>query len=43
MIRASKEAKGKVGEANGVAAGLGLKRTTSPSRMRKNNIARLYQ
>jgi formate hydrogenlyase transcriptional activator len=43
ILQALKEAHGMVGGANGAAARLGLKRTTLQSRMRKYNIARLYQ
>jgi formate hydrogenlyase transcriptional activator len=43
IVQALKEAKGIVGGPNGAAARLGLKRTTLQSRMRKYNIARLYQ
>jgi formate hydrogenlyase transcriptional activator len=38
-----KETKGMVGGPDGAAARLGLKRTTLQSRMRKYNIARLFQ
>jgi len=43
ILEALKEAKGLVGGPSGAAARLGLKRTTLQSRMRKYNIARLYQ
>jgi len=43
ILQALKEAKGMVGGMGGAAARLGLKRTTLQSRMRKYNIARLYQ
>jgi DNA-binding NtrC family response regulator len=43
ILHALKEAKGIVGGPNGAAARLGLKRTTLQSRMRKCNIARLYE
>ena len=43
ILKALKEAKGMVGGPNGAAARLGLKRTTLQSRIRKYNIARLYQ
>jgi formate hydrogenlyase transcriptional activator len=43
ILQALKEAKGLVGGPNGAAARLGLKRTTLQSRMRKYDIARLYQ
>jgi formate hydrogenlyase transcriptional activator len=43
ILQALKDAKGKVGGPNGAAARLGLKRTTLQSRMRKYDIARLYQ
>jgi len=43
ILKALKEAKGMVGGSNGAAARLGLKRTTLQSRMRKYNIACLYQ
>ena len=43
ILQALKEAKGMVGGSSGAAARLGLKRTTLQSRMRKYNIARLYQ
>jgi len=43
ILQVLKEAKGQVGGTNGAAALLGLKRTTLQSRMRKYNIARLYQ
>jgi len=43
ILQALKQAKGMVGGSNGAAAQLGLKRTTLQSRMRKYNIARLYQ
>jgi formate hydrogenlyase transcriptional activator len=43
ILQALKEAKGQVGGTNGAAARLGLKRTTLQSRMRKYNIARLFQ
>ena len=43
ILQVLKEAKGMVGGANGAAARLGLKRTTLQSRMRKYNIARLFQ
>jgi formate hydrogenlyase transcriptional activator len=43
ILEALKEAEGQVGGPNGAAARLGLKRTTLQSRMRKYNIARLYE
>jgi DNA-binding NtrC family response regulator len=43
ILQVLKEAKGQVGGPNGAAARLGLKRTTLQSRIRKYNIARLYQ
>ena len=43
ILQALKEANGLVGGANGAAARLGLKRTTLQARMRKYNIARLFQ
>ena len=43
ILHALKEANGMVGGANGAAARLGLKRTTLQSRMRKFNIARMFQ
>ena len=43
ILQALKEAKGMVGGPNGAAARLGVKRTTLQSRMRKYNIARLYE
>src|SRR5208337_2349917 len=43
ILQVLKETKGMVGGANGAAARLGLKRTTLQSRMRKYNIARLFQ
>jgi formate hydrogenlyase transcriptional activator len=43
ILQALKEADGQVGGASGAAALLGIKRTTLQSRMRKYNIARLYQ
>jgi formate hydrogenlyase transcriptional activator len=43
ILHALKDANGMVGGPNGAAARLGLKRTTLQSRMRKYNIARLYQ
>jgi formate hydrogenlyase transcriptional activator len=43
ILEALKEADGQVGGPNGAAARLGLKRTTLQSRMRKYNIARLYE
>jgi formate hydrogenlyase transcriptional activator len=43
ILQALKDAKGKVGGPNGAAARLGLKRTTLQSRMRKYNVARLFQ
>ena len=43
VLQVLKEANGQVGGTNGAAARLGLKRTTLQSRMRKYNIARLYQ
>ena len=43
ILHALEEARGLVGGANGAASRLGLKRTTLQSRMRKYNIARLYQ
>jgi len=43
ILQVLKEAKGQVGGPDGAAARLGLKRTTLQSRMRKYNIARLYE
>jgi formate hydrogenlyase transcriptional activator len=43
ILQVLKETKGMVGGANGAAARLGLKRTTLQSRMRKYNIARMFQ
>ncbi|PWU11930.1 MAG: DNA-binding response regulator [Terriglobia bacterium] len=43
ILQVLKETKGMVGGTSGAAARLGLKRTTLQSRMRKYNIARLYQ
>jgi formate hydrogenlyase transcriptional activator len=43
ILQVFKETKGLVGGANGAAARLGPKRTTLQSRMRKYNIARLFQ
>jgi formate hydrogenlyase transcriptional activator len=43
IVKALEDAKGQVGGPSGAAARLGLKRTTLQSRMRKYNIARLYQ
>jgi formate hydrogenlyase transcriptional activator len=43
ILQVLKEARGQVGGPNGAAARLGLKRTTLQSRMRKYDIARLYQ
>jgi DNA-binding NtrC family response regulator len=43
ILHVLKETKGMVGGADGAAARLGLKRTTLQSRMRKYNIARLYE
>jgi formate hydrogenlyase transcriptional activator len=43
ILQALKETCGRVGGRDGAAARLGLKRTTLQSRMRKYNIARLYQ
>ena len=43
ILQVLKDTKGMVGGANGAAARLGLKRTTLQSRMRKYNIARLFQ
>ncbi len=43
ILQVLKETKGMVGGADGAAARLGLKRTTLQSRMRKYNIARLFQ
>ena len=43
ILQVLKETKGTVGGANGAAVRLGLKRTTLQSRMRKYNIARLFQ
>jgi formate hydrogenlyase transcriptional activator len=43
ILQVLKETKGMVGGAHGAAARLGLKRTTLQSRMRKYNIARLFQ
>jgi formate hydrogenlyase transcriptional activator len=42
ILKALKEAKGRVGGPDGAAARLGLKRTTLQSRMRKYNIGRMY-
>ena len=42
ILRALKEAGGKIGGPNGAAARLGLKRTTLQSRMRKYKIASQY-
>jgi formate hydrogenlyase transcriptional activator len=43
ILRALEDARGMVGGPNGAAARLGLPRTTLQARMRKYNIARLYQ
>lgn len=43
ILRALKDAHGRVGGADGAAARLGLKRTTLQSRMRKLDIARQYR
>jgi hypothetical protein len=43
VVQVLKETKGMVGGADGAAARLGLKRTTLQARMRKYNIARLFQ
>ena len=43
ILQAVKEANGKISGPDGAAARLGLKRTTLQSRMRKYNIARLFQ
>ena len=43
ILQVLKETKGMVGGPGGAAARLGLKRTTLQSRMRKYNIARLFQ
>jgi len=43
ILQAVKEANGKISGPGGAAARLGLKRTTLQSRMRKHNIARLFQ
>jgi formate hydrogenlyase transcriptional activator len=43
ILQVLKEANGQVGGTNGAAARLGVKRTTLQSRMRKYNIARLFQ
>lgn len=43
ILQVLKEVNGQVGGTDGAAARLGLKRTTLQSRMRKYNIARLYQ
>jgi formate hydrogenlyase transcriptional activator len=43
ILQVLRETKGMVGGANGAAARLGLKRTTLQSRMRKYNIARIFQ
>ena len=43
ILQVLKDTKGMVGGADGAAARLGLKRTTLQSRMRKYNIARLFQ
>ena len=43
ILQVLKEAGGRVGGPNGAAAKLGLKRTTLQSRMRKYNIAALFQ
>jgi DNA-binding NtrC family response regulator len=43
ILQALKEANGLVGGPTGAAARLGMKRTTLQARMRKYNIARLYQ
>jgi formate hydrogenlyase transcriptional activator len=43
ILQALKQSNGQVGGRNGAATRLGLKRTTLQSRMRRCNIARLYQ
>ena len=43
ILQVLKEAKGMVGGPDGAAARLGLKRTTLQARMRRYNIARLFQ
>jgi formate hydrogenlyase transcriptional activator len=43
ILQVLKETRGMVGGTNGAAARLGLKRTTLQARMRKYNIARLFQ
>jgi formate hydrogenlyase transcriptional activator len=43
MVRALEEAKSQVGDPNGAAARLGLKRTTLQNRMQKYKIARQYR
>ena len=43
IVQVLEETKGQVGGPNGAAARLGMKRTTLQSRMRKYNIARLFQ
>jgi len=43
ILQVLKETKGMVGAPDGAAARLGLKRTTLQSRMRRYNIARLFQ
>ena len=42
-LQVLKETKGMIGGSDGAAVRLGLKRTTLQSRMRKYNIARLFQ
>jgi DNA-binding NtrC family response regulator len=42
ILQALRDARGIVGGANGAAARLGMKRTTLQARMRKYNIAKLY-
>ena len=43
ILQVLRETKGMIGGPNGAAARLGLKRTTLQARMRKYNIARLFQ
>jgi formate hydrogenlyase transcriptional activator len=43
ILQVLRETNGMVGGTDGAAARLGLKRTTLQSRMRKLNIARLFQ
>jgi transcriptional regulator with GAF, ATPase, and Fis domain len=43
IMQVLKETKGMVGETNGAAVWLGLKRTTLQSRMRRYDISRLFQ